>query len=122
ELGAKKAAAAARRNILRQPRAFERFEVHAHIHRPATKRAKHVLQVGVDDVQIDQELGGIESVYGLTGEGVHGGDTRRARGKALLSGVPRGMATPRRRGFACASWRWVNFQMLARPGSRRTWR
>ena len=88
ELGTKKVAAAVRRDVLRQPGTLQRLEVHAHIHGRALVWLKHPLQIGINHVEIDQELRCVEGIIGWPG-----GLPWLARGKEPLAARCHSIAT-----------------------------
>ena len=67
QLGAEKIADAVCREVTGQAGTFERFEMDADVDRPFPERLEHAPHVGVDDVEVQEQLRCIEGVQGLAG-------------------------------------------------------
>ena len=92
ELGAQEALAAAAGDVLGQTGALQRLEVNAHIHRAVPEGAEHAFEIGIDDIEIDEQLRRVERVERLTEGTCHGGHLKGAGNPGPILRVARRLA------------------------------
>src|SRR5262249_2269198 len=98
-----------------QAAALERLEVDAQVERPVRERRAHAPQVGVEDVEVDEQLGGVELVEGGGGGWGRHEKSRRGPGRGYCAG--RG-GEGRRGGGGGGRWAWGGGGGCARSRGR----